>query len=116
MRSRSPGDIQCFSTLDEYNALFSGTIQLTGIEMTGNFTDPADLAALFAEAGVLQAKYVDAARRCIERNGEMLRYIGTSATARDMVALSDALEGPDEAVNYYGVSYGSFLGQVFVNS
>ena len=84
--------------------------------MTGNFTDPADLRALFSQADTLQKKYEESVRLCIERNGDILKYLGTSATVRDMVALADALDGPGAPVNYYGISYGTFLGNVFLNS
>ena len=53
----SPGEIFCFDSLDEYSALFNGTIQVTGIEMSGTFTDPADLSALFSQAESLQEKF-----------------------------------------------------------
>ncbi|KAG8681612.1 hypothetical protein FRC11_000899, partial [Ceratobasidium sp. 423] len=44
----------------------------------------------------------------------MLKYVGTPATARDMVALYDYLEGT-KLINYYGISYGTILGNFFVN-
>ena len=84
--------------------------------MTGNFTDPADLHALFSQAETLQKKYEEAIQRCVEKNGDMLKYLGTSATVRDMVAMADAFDGPGAPVNYYGISYGTFLGDVFMNS
>ena len=30
----------CFDSLDEYLAFYNGTIEFTGIDETGNFTDP----------------------------------------------------------------------------
>ena len=111
-----PGEIFCFDSLDEYSALFNGTIQVTGIEMSGTFTDPADLSALFSQSESLQAKFEETGRRCVERNGDMLKYVGTAATVRDMVAIADALDGPGSLVNYYGDSYGTLIGNVFLNS
>ena len=110
----SPGDVYCFDTVDEYDAFFNGTIELSGIEMTGNFTDPADLDALFSQAGTMQDKYTQAGRTCLEKNGDALKYVGTAATVRDMVAMADAIEGAGSEVNYYGISYGTFVGEVFL--
>ena len=112
----SPGDIQCFDTLEAYQEVFNGTVQVNGIEMTGNFTDPEDLELLFSQADALQKKYEETFQRCIERNGDILKYVGTAATVRDMVAMADALDGPGKPINYYGVSYGSLLGNFFLNS
>ena len=84
--------------------------------MTGNFTDPIDLRALFSQADSLQTKYEESVRMCIEKNGDMLKYLGTAAVVRDIVAMTDALDGPGAPVNFYGISYGTFLGNVLVNS
>ena len=84
--------------------------------MTGNFTDPADLRGLFSQADPLQPKYEEAARLCVEKNGDTLKYLGTSATVRDIAAMTDAFDGPGAPINFYGISYGTFLGNVLVNS
>ncbi|KAI0350507.1 alpha/beta-hydrolase [Trametes cingulata] len=111
-----PGDISCFPTLADYTAFWNGTIQLTGIETTGNFTSAADLGALFGQAPLMQAKFDELARRCLRSpSGRFLRYVGTAATARDVVAMADALDGPGSAVNFIGVSYGTLLGTWLVN-
>ena len=91
-------------------------MQLTGIEMSGNFTDPEDLQAMFVQAQVTQDRVKQGMQTCLERNGDMMKYVGTAATVRDMVAMADALDGPGKPVNYYGISYGSLLGNVFLNS
>ncbi|EIW63913.1 uncharacterized protein TRAVEDRAFT_41339 [Trametes versicolor FP-101664 SS1] len=111
-----PGDIFCFDSPAEYDAFFHGTIELTGIEMTGTFSDPDDVRALLAQAPGMQAKYEELGRRCLQHpSGRFLPYVGTAATARDVVAMADALDGPGSSVNYFGSSYGSLLGQWLVN-
>ena len=48
--------------------------------------------------------------------GRYLQYIGTSSTVRDLVTLGDKIVGPGEPINYWGFSYGTFLGFNFINS
>ena len=115
--SGRPGDVYCFDSVDEYDAFFNGTIELSGIQMTGNFTDQSDIDALLAQADIMQRKYVEVGQRCREHSdGKYLKYIGTSATARDLVALTDALDGPGAPINYFGYSYGTIIGSWLVNS
>ena len=114
---RSPGDVFCFDSAAEQDAFFAGTLEDTGIEYAGNFTDPADVAALLARAPSTQQLYEELGRRCeAHASGKYLRYVGSAATARDMAAMADALEGPGSLVNYLGTSYGTLIGSWFVNS
>ena len=115
-RRDRPGEIHCFNSLNDYVALFNSTIQLNGIEMTGNFTDQQDLNALFAQADLLQQNYVQTAQMCVSSNGDTLKYVGSAATVRDMVGIADALEGATTGVNYFGISHGTVLGNLFLNS
>lgn len=51
---------------------------------------------------------------CNKEHADTGRFIGTAAVARDMLTIVDALgQGPE--LNYWGVSYGTVLGQVFVS-
>ena len=49
----SPGNVACFDTDDEYNAFWAGTIELSGIDATGNFTDQSEIDALLAQADIM---------------------------------------------------------------
>ncbi len=114
---RSPGGVFCFDSVEQYNEFFNGTIELTGIEETGNFTDPADIEALLSQAPIMQEKYRQVEQKCLDGpSGKFLRYIGTAAAVRDMVSMANALDGPDTPINYIGVSYGTLIGSWFVNS
>ncbi|KAI0723376.1 alpha/beta-hydrolase [Earliella scabrosa] len=112
----TPGDTRCFANAEEYDAFFNGTIEITGIEYTGNFDDPADVQRLLSQAPRMQELYEELGQRCLNSsNGRFLRYMGTSATVRDMVSIADALDGPDSPINYFGISYGTMLGAWFIN-
>ncbi|EJF61449.1 hypothetical protein DICSQDRAFT_60485 [Dichomitus squalens LYAD-421 SS1] len=112
----TPGEIHCFSSPEEYNSFFNGTLELTGIDYTGAFTDPHDIEHLLARAPLMQRKYEEAGRKCLDGPGERyLRYVGTASTVRDLIAMTDVIEGEGALVNYIGGSYGTYLGARFVN-
>lgn len=69
-----------------------------------------NLTELFLNAGWEMT--VDTAETCYATNSEIGRYIGTSSSAYDMVAIIDAL-GEDGLLRYYGYSYGTALGSYF---
>ena len=97
--------------------MFNGTIEITGVEETGNFTDPVQIQATLSQAPILQKKYKEVGQRCKDGlSGKYLPYVGNAATARDIVALADALDGPGAPVNYYGISGGTVIGAWLVNS
>jgi pimeloyl-ACP methyl ester carboxylesterase len=51
------------------------------------------------------------ARRCAQRHGDVLPYVTTRNTARDMDAIRAALDQPK--LSYLGYSYGTYLGAVY---
>ncbi len=53
----------------------------------------------------------DLARRCAEQSGDLLPYITTRNTARDMDVVRGALG--ERRISYLGVSYGTYLGAVY---
>ncbi len=113
----SPGEVFCFDSLAEYSTFFNGTIELTGIEETGNFTDPADVQALLEQAPVMQKKYEEVGQKCLRSSsGKFLKYIGTAAAVCDMVSIANVLDGPEAPINYLGRSYGTLIGSWFINS
>ena len=40
---------------------------------------------------------------CIRANGVNVTYVGTAAVVRDIVSLSDAIEGPEPCINHWGI-------------
>ena len=68
--------------------------------------DPAAQSAVNAAAGVF-------ARQCGEVSGPLLAQLTTANTARDLDRLRELVGDPQ--LTFYGESYGSFLGQTYVN-
>ncbi|KAI0769263.1 alpha/beta-hydrolase [Trametes elegans] len=111
-----PGEVYCFDSVADYNEFWNGTLELSGIEYAGNFTEQYDIGALLSQAPLMQEKYEELGKRCLRQpGGQYLRYMGTAATARDIIALVDMLDGPGSPVNFIGLSYGSLLGSWLVN-
>lgn len=73
----------------------------------GFYLNPGDNPANFAI--VLEAY----SNQCIRKNPEFLPYVSTAFVARDIDALRDAFG--QELTNYWGFSYGTFLGATYVN-
>jgi hypothetical protein len=88
----------------------------TGLNVRGNFTSQTDLDAFYAQVNEADDYLQRFASQCVLRSPNTLRYVGTAATVRDMVAMHDVLESSDKAIDYWGVSYGTVLGMYFVNS
>jgi pimeloyl-ACP methyl ester carboxylesterase len=63
------------------------------------------------ERGQRAAEQFNAA--CQTRSGDLLPYIGTEYVARDMDLLRAAVG--DKKLNYFGVSFGTFIGTVYAN-
>ena len=66
-----------------------------------------------AESKAYQRKTVELARRCGEVSGDLLDHISTADTARDLDALR-RLVG-DSKLTYVGISYGTMIGQTYIN-
>ncbi|MFI0776905.1 alpha/beta hydrolase [Streptomyces sp. NPDC021212] len=67
----------------------------------------ADLVAYRQEVAVAR----DLAGRCKRAHGDVLPYVTTRNTARDMDVVRAALG--EETISYLGYSYGSYLGEVY---
>ena len=66
-----------------------------------------------AEQGAFIAKMTELGQRCLDRNVAIMGHMSTANVARDMDQLRRALG--DRALNFYGASYGSYLGNVYAN-
>ena len=84
--------------------------------IAGKF-DQQDLTELYSQTDVTEQKFKDFTAGCQNGpSGPYLPYLGTSSTVRDLVSLGDAILGPGQPIDYWGVSYGTVIGFNFVNS
>ena len=113
------------------DALTSGRFDIVGWDIRGGagasapvtcFADATERASFWeglpvpstrAEERRYLAKTIELARRCGERNGELLAHISTADTARDLDHLR-RLVG-DRRLTYFGESFGTLIGQTYAN-
>lgn len=115
---------------DELDQLAGGRFDIIGWDPRGThasspvrcFANDADEAAFWAGASIpttsaeseaYVARTRDLARRCGEVMGPLLSHISSTDTVRDLDALRE-LAG-EETITYVGLSYGTFLGQLYAN-
>lgn len=62
---------------------------------------------------VFQKGWARFAELCAERNPTLLAHVSTANAARDLDRMREAVG--DSKINYYGLSYGTFLGATYAN-
>ncbi len=94
----SSTSVECFASQAAENA-FLAKVPMTPV-------GPSQEAKLIARDAVL-------GQLCAARSGNLLNYVSTADSARDLDLLRAAVH--DSKLNYYGVSYGTFLGATYAN-
>lgn len=90
--------VRCFDSVAERTAFFAAVpTVLIGAE----------------EIAARQRAAEELARRCGERNADVLPHVSTASVARDMDRLRQAVG--DEQLTYLGSSYGTYLGATYAN-
>ncbi|WP_203186881.1 alpha/beta hydrolase [Streptomyces pratensis] len=93
----------------------------TAVNCFGSHQEAADWNASKAagfpvgakERAAFTAAYEDLARRCQQKDPELLSHVSTADTARDLDQLRRAVG--EARLNYYGISYGTILGATYAN-
>ncbi|KAI4523752.1 alpha/beta-hydrolase [Schizophyllum commune Loenen D] len=112
----TPGVISCFKTTKEYNEVYNGSlIQDFSVDPTNALLHAKDVDAFYARMDETDKRFKQYGDLCMKNAGDVLKYVGTVATVRDMVAIADYLEPNQKEINYYGASYGTIIGATFVN-
>lgn len=75
------------------------------------FNRPAYVPTTHAIENAWRTKARGYAKACGHRNGPILDHLTTIESAKDMNSIREALGA--KQINYYGFSYGTYLGQVF---
>jgi hypothetical protein len=98
----SPGPITCFDSQEDYDQFWNNTLVGTPLQVLGSFTYQPDLDYFYSQVDAFQEQLDEFGKRCLEsESGQYLAYIGTAAAVRDLLALSDYLNGPSSAVNFW---------------
>ncbi|KAJ3405073.1 hypothetical protein HDV05_006770, partial [Chytridiales sp. JEL 0842] len=128
-------DLVLFSG-QKFHSILGGKLDIIGFDPRGvgesnpvlcfpSQTSHSSFDSLLAERGIpgipgsaispqLYAAYIQAGvQSCSLKNADFLKYVTTTSTARDMDLIREIL-GMEE-MYYYGVSYGTFLGNVYMN-
>ena len=79
------------------------------LEFQGNLTnsrrnDP-DVVELLSQVPTIDVQLERLGKLCAQRNPNVGQYVGTAAAARDMLALTESVDGAGSKVNYWGISY-----------
>lgn len=113
----SPGVVTCLGSLEEEVDFWQGTPLIgLNVSVASKFSDK-ELEDFYDTLDYTEKKVSTYSKRCgWGPSGRYLQYIGTSSTVRDLVTLGDIIVGPGEPINYWGFSYGTFLGFHFINS
>ena len=78
-------------------------------EVKGNFTsnDPNDpnVQQFWALEPQTDTVLYEMGQKCWELNGDILFYVGTAAVVRDIIGMTELLDGPGSLVNYWGFRY-----------
>ncbi|RVX73450.1 hypothetical protein B0A52_03092 [Exophiala mesophila] len=93
-----------------FNCGLADALETSGPQRRDEVLPSTNLTELFLDVGWEFS--VETAAACYAANSEIGRYIGTSSSAYDMVAIIDALD-EDGLLRYYGYSYGTALGSYF---
>ncbi|CDO72134.1 hypothetical protein BN946_scf184962.g77 [Trametes cinnabarina] len=106
---------QCFPSPEAHAAFIANTPLERGFDVGPNLTDPMNREHLIQLQRHADALWQTKMQVCAQSMGDKLRYMGTVSIARDVEFIASLLDGKDAPINYYGLSYGTVLGQLLIN-
>lgn len=109
--------INCFNSSDEYDKFWNGSLVNPRIDIKTGFSDSTDLQYFNSQVNAMDARWQAFGEVCLKaETGQYLPYVGTAATVRDLVAIAEYFDGKGCDINYYGLSYGTTIGNYLINS
>jgi len=107
--------VNCFGAPGNYDLFKRNTVWDKGYDVAPNLTDSRTRDHLLHQYKEARSLSETQFALCAKSMGDELRYMGTTTAARDIDFITTVLEGKDALINFYGVSYGSVMGQYLVN-
>ncbi|KAG8933403.1 hypothetical protein FRC02_011938 [Tulasnella sp. 418] len=106
--------INCFDakgnqTADEVAMAFQQFLLNNTLQDRASGPDQADIDTFLGNATKIEGHVQAFIQRCVEKNQDNLKSVGTVAVVKDLVALADAIEGPGSPIRYWGFSYGTVI-------
>ncbi|PVF95174.1 alpha/beta-hydrolase [Serendipita vermifera] len=106
---KSGPNISMFSSDEEYFGFWGQLQGKDKVQAHGNLTTPSDVDFFMSQVPAADAMAQSLNTMMIQKNGDNLKYVGSCAVTRDLVALVDAIYGHGADVNFWGSSYGTLL-------
>ncbi|KAG8851863.1 hypothetical protein FRB96_009047 [Tulasnella sp. 330] len=117
----SSSPIECFDDTGAspgpftFDAWVANLTTLGGLQAPSSGPSAKDINTLNANLKPWSSVVETFTRKCNQKNAARLTQVGTVAFAHDLVAIADAISGPQTPINYYGYSYGTVPGAYFIN-
>lgn len=101
----SPEESSCFKTQGDAAKFFNGTAQHPVFDYKGNFTDETEVKEFYALVEPTEKAFSKLREVCEQiPSGQLMEYVGTVATVRDIVAMHDYFEEEGSDINFWGFS------------
>ncbi|TFK73770.1 hypothetical protein BDN72DRAFT_893725 [Pluteus cervinus] len=85
------------------------------IYQKGNLTNLDDVAFFLGQTDAYDQVLVNLDKEAVVNNGDTLKHLGTVAGVKDFVYMQEAIDGTGADLNYFGIGYGTLLGQYILN-
>ncbi|KAG8933401.1 hypothetical protein FRC02_011936 [Tulasnella sp. 418] len=112
--------INCFDAQGDYSedlVAVNSQIYLSDntLNARSNGPDQMDINTFLGNATNIEGYMQAIIQKCVEKNQDNLKFVGTVATVKDLVALADVIEGPGNPIRYWGFSYGTVIGSYLLD-
>ncbi|KAM5545960.1 hypothetical protein V8D89_000086 [Ganoderma adspersum] len=106
---------KCFLGNGSREAFLANTVLDRGYDVSPNLADPGNRPHLIQTQRDANALYQAQFEVCKQTMGETIKYAGTTSVVRDIDYINTLIAGNGSLINFYGLSYGTVMGQYLVN-